>query len=189
MASRVSSRSPASAPRVVATRTSRSTDSRAVQDLHMPTSAVRARPASRRSVGFRTVVSMWLELARALFPLAAEGNPEGQRDQADVQPEALAADVHAVVPELVPPRDVARREDLRDAGESGTHADARLVPGYFLERLEAAADRFDLARPQRARANEAHVADEDVPELRQLVHRGRAHEPAHPGDARVVLGC
>ena len=41
--------------------------------------------------------------------------------------------------------------------------------------------RFDLARAQRARSDEAHVAAEDVPQLRQLVHRRRAHEAA---DAR-----
>ena len=41
--------------------------------------------------------------------------------------------------------------------------------------------------PKRARPDKAHVAAEDVPELRQLVHRRRAHEPPDARHARIVF--
>ena len=47
--------------------------------------------------------------------------------------------------------------------------------------------RLDLAGPQRAGPDEAHVAAQDVPQLRQLVHRGGAHEAADARDARIAL--
>jgi hypothetical protein len=41
--------------------------------------------------------------------------------------------------------------------------------------------RLDLLGQQRARAHEAHLSDEDVPELRELIERGR---PEQSPDAR-----
>ena len=55
-----------------------------------------------------------------MLPCPAEGNPERQQDQADVEDQAPAADIEAVVLELVAARHVARRENLCDAGEPGT---------------------------------------------------------------------
>ncbi len=46
----------------------------------------------------------------------------------------------------------------------------------------------DLAGTQRPRPDEAHVADEDVPELRQFVHRRRAQRVPDARDARIALG-
>ena len=98
--------------------------------------------------------------------------------------------VEAVVAELLPPRDVARRVDLRDAGQPGPAPTMRSAnPGTSSSRTSAPSPSgLDFARPQRARTDEAHVAAQDVPELRQLVHRGRAHEPADARDARIARG-
>jgi hypothetical protein len=85
------------------------------------------------------------------------------------------------------PLDVARRVDLRDAREPGADAVPLLVAGHVLERLEAAVTRgLDLAGTERTRPDEAHVAAEDAPELRQFVHGGRPHQPADASDAGVV---
>ena len=46
---------------------------------------------------------------------------------------------------------------------------------------------IDLAGHRRARSDEAHVADEHVQELRQLVDRVLAQDPAHPRHARIAL--
>jgi len=54
-------------------------------------------------------------------------------------------------------------------------------------------DRFTLAvslrllESQRPRPNETHVAPEDVPELRKLVHGCPPQDAAHTGDTRIVL--
>ena len=45
-----------------------------------------------------------------------------------------------------------------------------------------ALDQLDLLR---ARADDAHVAAQDVDELRQLVEAEAAQQPPHPGDARI----
>src|SRR5262249_19611500 len=88
-----------------------------------------------------------LHLVPTVFPPATEGDPEGERDQAHVEPETGLADVHAVVAELVAPLDVPRRVDLRDPGEPWAHAVSLGVTRDILERLEAAvAGGLDLAR-------------------------------------------
>ena len=43
-----------------------------------------------------------------------------------------------------------------------------------------------LLEDERPRADEAHLAAQDVEQLRQLVERGAAQEPADARDARVV---
>lgn len=57
------------------------------------------------------------------------------------------------------------------------------VFGVFLFEL------FDEVRPFWSRANEAHVAVEDVEDLRQFVEPGGADEFADFGNARIVFGC
>ena len=44
----------------------------------------------------------------------------------------------------------------------------------------------DVGERQRARADQAHVAAHDVPQLRELVEAGGAQEPAEPWEALVV---
>ena len=63
-----------------------------------------------------------------------------------------------------------------------------LVAGHVGQPAEGAAGAgLDLGRHEGARAHEAHVTHEDVPELRQLVD-GRGPEPvADRGDAAVAL--
>ena len=123
-----------------------------------------------------------------MLPPASERDPEGQGDQPRVEPEGLPGDVKPVVPELVAPRDVAGRVDLADTRQAGADPLALGVPRDLLEPLVLAGSRdLDLSRPQGPRADEAHVAHEDVPELRQLVHGRRPHQTADACDAGIVL--
>ena len=43
-----------------------------------------------------------------------------------------------------------------------------------------------LARQRRPRPDEAHLAEQDVPDLRQLIEAGRSQDPADAGQPRVV---
>ena len=70
------------------------------------------------------------------------------------------------------------RRDLPVAGKAGCH----VQPLPFIGRVLGY-----LAGQRRARAYNAHIALEDVHQLRQLVDAGLADEMAHTGDARVIL--
>src|SRR5690606_1158379 len=71
--------------------------------------------------------------------------------------------------------------ELGPAGEAGPHAMAQLVVADLLRQLG------DELRPLRARTDQAHVAAQHVPQLRQLVDAGLADEAAHARDACVLL--
>ena len=59
------------------------------------------------------------ELPPPTLPGPPEGDPEGEEDQLEIQPETLATDVEPIIRELVAPRDVSWGEDLRDPGKPG----------------------------------------------------------------------
>src|SRR5262245_8632203 len=120
------------------------------------------------------------------FPCASKANPKRQENQSNVEQPGTPRDVETIVAELLPARDVARRVDLRDAGQPGTHGDAHREAGHVLEPHELPAVGLDLAGPERTRAHEAHVATEDVPELWQLIHGSRPHEASHARHARIA---
>ena len=68
--------------------------------------------------------------------------------------------------------------DLRPAGDPGQHLEPAPLPvGVPL----------DLVAERRPRPDQAHVAADDVPELRQLVERGAAEEAAGARDPAVAL--
>lgn len=92
-------------------------------------------------------------------------------------PEAPVADVPGVELEAAVEADVVAAADLPEAGDAGRgHADDRQV----------VADLLFLARQVWARADEAHLALDDVEDLRQLVEAVLADELADLRDARVV---
>src|SRR6266540_1920395 len=93
------------------------------------------------------------ELAPLAFPRASEGDPEGQQDQPDVEPKALAANVQQVVFEFVSARNVARRVDLRDPGKSRPHETHLALPD-----VEQLRDLIERGRTeQSAYASDARV--------------------------------
>src|SRR5215510_9171916 len=111
----------------------------------------------------------------AYFPLSTSRDPKRQQDQPDVEPESGTLHVQTIEPELAGARDVARSVDLREPGQARSDGMTLLVAGDLLERDHpAVAANVDFARPERPRTDEAHVASQDVHELRQLVHGRRA---------------
>lgn len=67
---------------------------------------------------------------------------------------------------------------MPDAGKTGFHAEAAAVAKLI---------KFsDFVIGERARADEAHLAAEDIPELGEFVDAGAPDEFAERGDARVL---
>ena len=91
----------------------------------------------------------------------------------EVLEQAVVLDVHEIVDEFVVRGGVVLGEDLGEAGDAGLDVVAVGVLGVLRGEL------LDEVRALGARADEAHVTVEDVPDLRQLVEAG---------GARVVVG-
>ena len=88
-------------------------------------------------------------------------------------------DVLEIVRELLRPRGLARHAQLREAGHAGLdHEPLPVLRDLLAELLEEGG-------PDRARADDAHVAAQHVPELRQLVEVGEAQHAAQPGHLRL----
>lgn len=109
----------------------------------------------------------------------AEGDGfDGLKQVHEVDPDGPVADVPSVHGDALFVGGVAAAAGLPHACDAGQdHA--------VLAEVVAVA--LDLLRDNRARADEAHVAADDVPELWQLVEAGLAEEGAEFSDARVVL--
>lgn len=109
----------------------------------------------------------------------AEGDGfDGLEQVHEIDPDGPVADVPGVHGDALFVGGVAAAAGLPHAGDAGQdHA--------VLAEVVAVA--LDFFGDNRARADEAHVAADDVPELRQLVEAGLTQEGAELGDARVVL--
>src|SRR5690606_10394407 len=92
------------------------------------------------------------------------------------QPKRLMVHIPDIVAELVLPRQGIAAVNLSPAGKARPH----LVAAGLLGVVER-----QILHQQRARADQAHVALEDVPELRQLVEAGRTQKAA---ERRKALG-
>lgn len=109
----------------------------------------------------------------------AEGDGlDGLEQVHEVDPDGPVADVPSIHGDALFVGGVAAAAGLPHAGDAGqNHA--------VLAEIDAVA--LDFFGDNWARADEAHVAADDVPELRQLVEAGLAQEGAELRDARVVL--
>src|SRR5437762_78678 len=74
--------------------------------------------------------------------------------------------------------DVGAPQDLPEAGDAWSQVEPSPPP---------AGDLLVESRGHRPRPHEAHVAADDVPELRQLVEAGAPEDPAYLRDPRVVV--
>ena len=62
------------------------------------------------------------------------------------------------------------------------------VPGNLLHRDDrAVSSRLLFLRHQGPRPHETHLSSEDVPELRQFIHRCRSQDPAHRRHPRIIF--
>ena len=107
----------------------------------------------------------------------SKDNADGLEQEDDVLPEAPIADVPRIELEAAVEFDIVAAADLPEAGDAWRrHADDRQVIADFLF----------FTRQIRARADEAHVALDDVENLRQFVEAVLADEFADFRDAWVV---
>lgn len=123
-----------------------------------------------------------IDVDGALGRALGDEDLDGLDHDDEVLEQAVVLDVHEVVDEFVVRRGVVLGEDLGEAGDAGLDVVAVGVLGILRGEL------LDEVRALGARADEAHVAVEDVPDLRQLVEAGGADEGADARDARVVVG-
>ena len=86
-------------------------------------------------------------------------------------------DVPDVVGELLLPTEGVAAVDLGPAGDAGLH--------FHAPRLESVVTR-EVAHEERTRADDAHVADKDVPHLGELVEGGGAEEFTEGGETHLV---
>ena len=104
---------------------------------------------------------------------------EGLKNNLPIHPEAALLDIlHVQIHPLFKREVVAVRGDLPVAAQAGGHIQALLFVVAVL---------LDLAGKCRAGPNYAHIALQDIPQLRQLIDAGLADKLAHTGNARVFL--
>src|SRR5688572_4858388 len=99
------------------------------------------------------------------------------------------ADIHGIVAELLAMLDHPRSEHLRDTRQPGPDEHAQFVARNLPDDHVGLdpADENSLALGLRARTDEAHLAEEDVPELRQLIESGPAQKPADRRHPRIIV--
>jgi len=108
----------------------------------------------------------------------ADDADRGRDERAQVERHRPVGDPFQVVGELLGHRGLVAVPHLREAGEPGPDDEPLPVGGKLAGEL------LEEARADRARPDEAHVAADDVPELRQLVELSRAKPAA---EARGLL--
>src|SRR5258707_4625370 len=115
----------------------------------------------------------------SLGPGARHHGPDGARQDPQIQPQRPVVDVLQVhAHPFIEIADAISPADLPQTRNAWTHAELSLVPQLVP---------LELVRKRGARSNEAHVALEHAPQLRQLVQAVLPEEPADARDARVVL--
>src|SRR5207237_161190 len=139
--------------------------------------ARRRKSASRSRAAARSITASGTCMAREPSSRsdAQEHHLDRIEDDRQVEEQRLALDVVEVVLELL--QHVLRRRavlaaHLRVTGDAGLHVEALLEERHLLIEL------LDEDGPLGARADHAHVAAEDVPELRELVETRLPDEAA-----------
>lgn len=120
----------------------------------------------------------------------AEGEhaPEGEGEDADVEPQGEIVDIfkvgfHAVGHVFNLGCGASESADLSISCKAGTH----LVTTHVIwNPFRIIACVFEHVGPG---SDERHVALEDIEQLRQFVERGFAHNPADGGYPGIVVGC
>jgi hypothetical protein len=122
--------------------------------------------------------------ATALLRATSGQAADGQKEDDDVGHHAHFFDVEEIVGELLPnvaDRRIVAVVDLRESGNAGFDEESLLVSrDHFLELL-------DEDGPFGPRSDEAHVAHQDVDQLRNFVEVRFAEDTADDRDARIVV--
>src|ERR1039458_1026454 len=109
---------------------------------------------------------------------AGQDDGDGAGEDFQVEPERPVVDVLEIELHPLVEADLVASADLPDTGQTRFHGEAAAVPRIVV---------LPLGWDGRPGADEAHVADENIPELRELVDAGAAQEMPERCDARVVL--
>ncbi len=108
---------------------------------------------------------------------AGEDDSNGTRENLHVQPQTPVLYVSRVEGDVAVEGGVLARLYLPEASDSRKHVEAAQVREIVL---------LNLVSDRRPRAHQAHVATEDVVELRQFVKGVLAEPAADAGDTRIV---
>src|SRR5262249_21444610 len=99
----------------------------------------------------------------------------------------LFPNVKEVVSEFLPSWNISRSVDLCDSGQSWNNFVPLKVSGDLFDRnYFSSVVYLYFMRHESARFNETHITMEDVPELRQFVHRRRTQHAAYFRNAGIV---
>src|SRR6185436_17220709 len=130
------------------------------------TTSVIAPPASGESRHVR--------MAGLRQPLGGDDLLHRLPEDPQVEPDGAVIDIPDVEAQALFPGLRVAAVDLRPAGDAGPH----FVPARLLGRIER-----EIFRQERPRADEAHVAAQHIPELRQLVKAVAAQRAAERREA------
>ena len=119
------------------------------------------------------------DASNLLLSMPQQTHFERLKNNLPIYPEAALFDIlHVQIHPFLKREVIAVRGDLPIAAQTGCYIQALLFVVAVL---------FHLAGKCRAGANDAHIALQDVPKLRQLVEAGLADKLAHAGNAGVIL--
>ena len=104
--------------------------------------------------------------------------PEGEEEDLDIHPHAQLAGIAQVEGYALTEGEVVATVHLRQAGNAGAYAHAVAAGGGI--------EGGHLLGNPRARADEGHVAGEDVEQLGEFIQRAGAQKLANPGGALLV---
>src|SRR5271165_389985 len=110
--------------------------------------------------------------------MTEDNHGEGPEQNAKIQPDRPVSDIKRIQLNPLLVAGVVASGYLPQAGQAAL--DARV-------QLEAGSVARDFLMPDRARANQAHIAAQDVPQLRQLVQARLPQKASDPGNAGIVL--
>ena len=113
----------------------------------------------------------------ALGAGACQHHADGPRHDLEIEPDAPVLDVGDIQRDIAVERGILARLHLPQAGDARQSLEAAQVAQLVLPHF---------AGQRRTRTDDAHVAAQNIEELRQLIQRILAQESAQPGDARVV---
>ena len=114
---------------------------------------------------------------------SAQRPPHTRQQQLQIQPRTHRADVHPVVAQLVDGRVAKPAPRLGEARDARAHREPAGKAGVI------ELDPRSQFRTLRARTHQAHLAPQDVHELRQLIEVEAAQQAAHRGGARIARPC
>src|ERR1051325_1509804 len=148
------------------------------------TLAVNALKLSTTSAICLRIVISNLQTRTLLGPPPKQNYFDRLKDNDCVQDQTLVFDVEKIVLQLLPrifDRRAVRILDLRPTGQPGRDQMSLLIKRNLLGELG------HEVRPFRTWSNKAHLAFQDVPELRDLVDANFANDAADAGRARVAF--